>query len=126
MCNALHFRNSDCISELEILFPSFVPFFLLMPGIMAEKNWVSVIFKIISGTEAKERITCKAVAWYSKKSFGKVKGIAEDCTGLWEEQESVTLVGNPELRWTMKEAVQAEWIKIYTCAKSNLMTHNTA
>lgn len=47
----------------------------------------------------------KVVALYSKKSSGKVEGISEDCIGFWEEQESVTLAGNPELRWTMKQAM---------------------
>lgn len=71
-----------------------------MSGIMTEKNWVSIIFKVISGSRTEEKITCKAVALYSKKSSGKVEGISEDCIGLWEEQEPVTLAGDP-----MKQAV---------------------
>lgn len=83
----------------------FCTMFLLMSGIITEKNWVTIIFKEVSGTEAEERITCKAVALYSKKSSGKLEGISENCNNLWEEQESDTLVGTPEFRWTVKRAV---------------------
>lgn len=33
---------------------------------MIEESWVSIILKVISGTEAKERITSKAVAFIQR------------------------------------------------------------
>lgn len=47
---------------------------MLMSGILLiEETWLSVILKVISGTEDKGRVATKAVALHAQKSSGKVK-----------------------------------------------------
>jgi len=46
---------------------------------MVEESWLSIILKVISGTEAKERAAIKAVSLYPQKSSGKAEGSSGDC-----------------------------------------------
>lgn len=48
---------------------------------MIEEGWLSVILKVIPGTDAKERVAVKAVALYPQKSSEKAEGSSGDCTG---------------------------------------------
>lgn len=47
--------------------------------LMIEESCLSVILKVIPGTEAKERVAIKVVVWYPQKSSGKVEGSSGDC-----------------------------------------------
>lgn len=47
--------------------------------LMIEESCLSVILKVIPGTEAKERVAIKVVVLYSQKSSGKVEGSSGDC-----------------------------------------------
>jgi len=46
---------------------------------MIQETWLSVILKVIPGTEAKERVAIKAVALHAYKSFGNVEESSGDC-----------------------------------------------